>query len=508
MKKILTIAAAAVVLAACSKSEGGSSDLMRVTIDPTITRATEVDFEDKDEIGLTITTSKETFADNVKFVFDGANKVFTADAGMLWYEDVNEKSTLFAYYPYSAANASEFTVAADQNGDGYGASDFMSASKTGVLPTKNAVNMTFRHKMARLILNVTNETDFKVSKIVVKNTVGTAVIDAEANAIAAKTDGAALDITARQVTEDQKYYALVVPQSAKIQVAVTTAEGERSQGFTETLLESGKSYELSVRVMPKEMTVSISGPIDAWEDGGEIPSEGQQGGTDTSVEYGGVKYETVAMKDGRVWMASNLRYVPEGKTVEEDFTKHTDGIWYPLTASYDDAASKYVGVVSKDDGVVAANGYLYTFATAVGVSEITEDNSATFEGARGICPEGWHIPSQAEWTALLAAYPSAAASKSDLADLEAAGFSCPLTGMRMRNNSGAAGSISGNCFEDHIMAGYMMSSTKNTFTVKEGVITNQNKVFMLMHNAANRNAQISNSSNFAGIPVRCIKDKQ
>ncbi len=43
---------------------------------------------------------------------------------------------------------------------------------------------------------------------------------------------------------------------------------------------------------------------------------------------GRVDYKTVTLKDGRTWMAENLRYVPEGKTPSSDPAEEA-GIWYP-----------------------------------------------------------------------------------------------------------------------------------------------------------------------------------
>ena len=162
MKRILMVAMAALLLGACNKklgdgtTDGTSPQDMKVTIDPTITRATEVDFEADDAIGVTITTAEETYVANRKFIY-GADSRFSAEEALLWYEDINAPSTLFAYYPHAAEAPVEFTVAADQTGDGYGASDLMTAYKDNVYPTKNAISMTFRHKMARLILTVDNK---------------------------------------------------------------------------------------------------------------------------------------------------------------------------------------------------------------------------------------------------------------------------------------------------------------------------------------------------------------
>lgn len=76
----------------------------------------------------------------------------------------------------------------------------------------------------------------------------------------------------------------------------------------------------------------------------------------------GEKYNTIMMRDGRVWMAENLRY--QGKETK-------DHSWCP-----DDKA-----------GNCQKYGRLYDWETA-----------------RQVCPEGWHLPSEEEWWNLIKEY--------------------------------------------------------------------------------------------------------
>lgn len=122
-------------------------------------------------------------------------------------------------------------------------------------------------------------------------------------------------------------------------------------------------------------------------DNGKVPQD-----PDT-VSYGGVTYKTVTLPNGQTWMTESLRYVPEGKTVSADPAAEA-GIWYPYEVK-DGAA-----IALKDEASVAKYGYLYDAATAFGVKEVTSENFKSFEGTRGICPEGWHIPTRADFVKL------------------------------------------------------------------------------------------------------------
>ena len=73
MKKGILFVLAAAFLASCQQEEenGVVSSVDRVTITPIITRATEVNFENQDQIGLSITKEDGTeYAKNELMTFD------------------------------------------------------------------------------------------------------------------------------------------------------------------------------------------------------------------------------------------------------------------------------------------------------------------------------------------------------------------------------------------------------------------------------------------------------
>ena len=122
-----------------------------ITISPIITRATEVNFETGDKIGVTITQNGDfVYAENKQMTY--SNGIFAGD--LLWYPEGNDKSQIVAYYPYTEGNTpASFTVETDQT-TGYGASDFMAAKKSDVLPTTNVISMNFKHMFTKLVINV------------------------------------------------------------------------------------------------------------------------------------------------------------------------------------------------------------------------------------------------------------------------------------------------------------------------------------------------------------------
>ncbi|MDR0692191.1 MAG: hypothetical protein LBF69_04045 [Prevotellaceae bacterium] len=138
-------------------------------------------------------------------------------------------------------------------------------------------------------------------------------------------------------------------------------------------------------------------------------------------------YKTVKMPDGKVWFAENLNYQvgltwnqPFNQAKEEEYISTTTGekaigsFWCPAVSG---------ATLSADKNTCNVYGALYTWETAMsedGKGEWTEsdltteyasqvvasDPTANLKiakggGNRGICPEGWRIPTVLEWATIM-----------------------------------------------------------------------------------------------------------
>lgn len=257
----------------------------------------------------------------------------------------------------------------------------------------------------------------------------------------------------------------------------------------------------------------------------------QEGG---KLYYGGVGYAVVKMKDGRWWMAENLRYVPDGKSVSDDASDGS-GLWYPCVSNTDKTADKTA------DGI-AQKGYLYDMATALGVSAITAENCATFDGAQGICPNGWHIPTALEAYALVGQMNNVADSSTapyvgttNLPALNADGFNMIPYCYINRTASTAKGAYQAlvSAVDSQPSMGYWVLSTMRkvlpdgtasnykgsidewggwsyatpTYNTDNTVKNIQFYGLMTTRNASNDKLVIANSNYLSGMFVRCIKNK-
>lgn len=364
MRKILFMALAVLIAAGCAESEKGT---LCVKIAPAIrTRVTGLHFDTGDRIGLTISKGSAPYAENVPMTYDGT--AFTA-SGLSWYNDLNEKSVLTAYYPYAeGGRPDEFTVSSDQT-QGNGPSDLLAAVKTDVTPVSAPVGMIFYHVMSQLTIVVSNSSSASVTGVSVGGLVPTAEIDYSAPKAAAKSGVAAAEVKACEVKSGATYRAILVPQQAALTVTVTTDDGRsHTKTLSSAQLESGRRYDMSVLVTNEEIQISLSGDIGDWEDGGSLDGSGSgDGGDDDSqtLSYGGVTYRTTTVGE-TVWMAENLRYVPDEALL-------TKGIWYPDG--------------NEDAEYVREHGMLYSFTAALGGAQ-----AVSGAPVRGICPAGWHVP--------------------------------------------------------------------------------------------------------------------
>lgn len=537
MKKILTFMFAAALLASCQQEEKEATAIgtsSRITIAPIITRATEVNFENTDQIGVTVTQSNDfVYASNKLMTFNDG--VFTGD--LLWYPEGNDESQIVAYYPYNAAGTpTSFTVKADQT-TGYGASDLIVASKSGVLPSTNAIVMNFKHLLTKLVINVENDTQSSISSVVLKGSVPTATLDLATLSVTADENVITTDIIAQAVIANKVYRAIVIPQTVAFTLEVATADGKTlSQSLASTTLVQGGQYSVNVRVLPDNIIVTLSGEIDNWTDEGEIGADNEVPFEEHLDEnyflYDGVKYNTVTFANGTTWMAEPLIYLPKGFTPSTDPTADSH-IWYPYEIV--DGAT----VATTDVSAIKELGYLYDLQAALGGKEITESNLNSFEGAQGICPKGWHIPTRLEYFNLVGKSTNDADGKvpadgdkalfydvtydgGKITSLNNAGFNYRFSGVRMVTSLTGAGSYQKTAIasEDNIQAAwqgkpamnYHMTSTayKPIYNSTSGLLTNI-QFFGLMstiNTAKYPEGRLSLSyvSVKAGMQLRCVRD--
>ncbi len=116
-----------------------------------------------------------------------------------------------------------------------------------------------------------------------------------------------------------------------------------------------------------------------------IPADGQPClGMTTVSDYDGNTYNTVKIGN-QCWLRENMKT-----------THYSDGTLIPL-GNTPSTSESYCYNPDNNAGNVSIYGYLYNWK-AIMRDNVTSD--ANPSGVQGICPKGWHVPSEAEWTQL------------------------------------------------------------------------------------------------------------
>lgn len=275
----------------------------------------------------------------------------------------------------------------------------------------------------------------------------------------------------------------------------------------------------------------------------------------------GKSYKTATMPDGRTWFAQNLNYTRDlmfnaysYEANGNQFTSTENGV--PAIGSYW-CPMIYVG--GKDQTPCNTYGTLYTWETAMMVDGKYADEEKTgsaweeawvsswyfvsgapgktshagrnngrggtdiYGGGRGICPEGWHVPTDREWAQLLDAVEG---STTFTAGQAGTGWWGTVAGKKLKSSGTYIGSDRGDgCWADHthrgtdeygfsaLPAGYRRSN--GSMFVTRGLAVAywsssvSRKGYAWCRNFNSSTAQVYrvNNARSYGYSVRCVKNE-
>lgn len=241
------------------------------------------------------------------------------------------------------------------------------------------------------------------------------------------------------------------------------------------------------------------------------------------VKIGDDVYMAGKMKDGKVWMTQNLRYVPEGYTPSADVNNVTAGVYMPVVVNEEHSGAKF-----GNDEDVLNQGYLYQSEVALGlkVGDIDSVEAAqALEGVQGICPDGWHIPTADDILGLVGKAVSPLVTNEDAPyydktkknatfELLQSDFFNPGAwgAVSILDNTKTSGTLMGwlKASPDQISSGYICGSTYagvtyNTSNVPESGIKNI-QFFGFMPMANNGTFNGSKLSYRIAASVRCVRN--
>lgn len=212
----------------------------------------------------------------------------------------------------------------------------------------------------------------------------------------------------------------------------------------------------------------------------------------------GMTYYTVKLGN-QCWMAENLKYLPA--VFPADTISLTNPLYYVYDYNGTNVSSAMATMNFSDYGV------LYNWSAAMAGSASSSSNPS---GIQGVCPSGWHIPSDAEWKELevFMGMSSGDADASEWRGTNEGGklkstsltfWNLPNTGAS--NSGNFTGLPGGTCFGTGFFyyignTGYFWSSTENTAT---------HSWFRALHYSQSK-VYRSYFEKYFGYSVRCVKD--
>jgi len=324
---------------------------------------------------------------NAEFTAQASAKSSSFNGTMFWGDNVSHN--FYAYYPRNSGYTGEQTVvpislasaqtqSAAGNSDHIGALDYMVATPLTVA-RGGAVSLTFNHVFSMI--------EFRIKGSGTLSQISLSGADPLACA-------GTIDLTQTPGT-----YAYTVTASSTAKYVTVTLGSAAS-------LNSGTAISVYMMILPgvQSDNLQIAVKIDGnWKEMSKAqPAGGFVRGKKYVVEMntGGISANVLAdLRDDKtysyktigtqVWMTENLAYLPS--------------VVGPGTGS---ASTAYYYVYSYDGTDVAtakatANyttyGVLYNWTAAMNGVASSDSNPS---GVQGACPEGWHLPSDAEWTTL------------------------------------------------------------------------------------------------------------
>jgi len=417
IKNITPVLSVVLILsvASCSKDQsesgvnGVSSEKIRITgSDANTTTKTTLNglvtswVQTTDKVGIYSTQARtETGGSGSEIVnaqFTAASSAFSSSfTGAMYWGAENSSHTFYAYYPYAtgspAATAIPLSLPAAQtqssaNSNAHiGALDFMVAtpvtvtSPANTVAIANEVNLKYNHLFTVLEFQINGTGQLKAVKLSANSTLA--------------FSGGTIDITQSTPATDAAYtFASQTGTSAEVTTTLTTAASLTANN-TETkvymVINPGIPTGNCLIGLSDGTTwkcINKAAPAGGFKRGVKyVVTIDAATATDAVVDIDGNIYTTVTIGT-QVWMASNLKT-----------TKYNDGTTIPNVKDNGTWGSATTGAWC-DYGDNSSNsttyGKLYNWY-AVDNNEATKVAS---NGGKNICPAGWHVPTDADWTTL------------------------------------------------------------------------------------------------------------
>ena len=280
MRKLLMFAAAVAMFFSCSESPipepepqpEPKPEKWAINISTNITNATDTAFENGDIVGIYVVNVPNSLkangnhADNIGFSYSG----YWSTSTPIYWKDETTKADFYCYYPYTSSianvDAYPFEVKADQsNTENHKSSDFLWGKSASVAPTQNAVDITVKHILSKIVVNLVagngySDQDMQSASVTIcglktQSSINLATGEATAT-------GEPQDITPN--TSNNQISALVIPQNVSDAELIKVTIREKVYILKQSIeLKSGKQHTCTLTVERYNQGINID--ITGWE---------------------------------------------------------------------------------------------------------------------------------------------------------------------------------------------------------------------------------------------------
>lgn len=433
-KTILFGLAAAMLATACSEEDDLRQGIAGEGITFTssvMSRATDTSFEPKDAIGISMYTESGFVgnATNVQYTTKNGT-AFTSTNPMTWGAAGSAETVDFkGVYPYKAEAVADgkysFTLATD-DGASLSDNDVMYSSMTDVAVGSKNVNLTFKHKLVKVVMQVYDQKRNPLSVTTVKinnqQTSGTLNL-ADGTVTSTGTADATLDFASNPDVKGE-YQTIVMPSAATQGRVITITYNNVDYPCPVDMyaFDSGSKMIFSVTLNPESGIVSEGAPVGTitptvhkWTDkpieSGWIFGEGANFNVEGKISYKLLTEPTVLSanvshfgKFGNKQLDATDVYSLEYKrdNAADDATITISGKDYTLQKGLTagtlliaagDNKKGGIDVTSKDEGIKLTSVLVYTnvgLPITLWEGDGTPGNGTA--GETGIESAGWRLP--------------------------------------------------------------------------------------------------------------------
>ena len=385
----------------------------------------------------------------------------------------------------SSSKSHDFELGDEMRYTGY------SQQSNGLIPSTPVAQQQYESGGITLSFELANDAELPIVATVAASNIGTNTATTGGNVF---SDGGTT-VTARGVC----YSVAPNPTLAESH----TTDGTGTGAFTSSLTNLMENTTYYVRAYATNSAGTAYGnEVSFATTNGGTSQDGQPcPGAVTVTDIDNNTYNTVQIGN-QCWMKENLRT-----------THYSNGTSIALGSSTS-TTTAYRYYPDNEQSNVSIYGYLYNWPAVMGNSS---SSSANPSGVQGVCPTGWHVPSDAEWTQLTDYVSSQSlyvcgSSTNNIAKALASttGWSSSTDNCAVGNNPSAnnatgfsalpAGAYYGDDYGDYNFFGegaYLWSATE---------YNDYNAYNRALYNNLYANVIRSNIVKFGGMSVRCVRD--